>query len=76
MITVIYLGFREIYCGAIKLVALPADWCSLQVPPLIQELRNLSPAIKSGQLAPVLKQLDDAMLERRTGKFTEKSSKV
>ena len=41
----------------------------------MQELRNLSSTIKSGQLAPILKQLDDGMLAQ-TGKFTEKSSKV
>lgn len=51
----------------------------LQVPPLVQELRTLSPSIKSTLAASVLKQLEAgifARIEEETRDFSEKKNRV
>ena len=51
----------------------------LQVPPLVQELRTLSPNIKSTLAASVLKQLETgifAKIEEETRDFSEKNNRV
>ena len=56
-----------------------ADTLLLQVPPLVQELRALSPNIKSTLAASVLKQLETGVfagIKEKTRNSSEKKNKV
>ena len=56
-----------------------SDTLLLQVPPLVQELRALSPSIKPTLAASVLKQLETGVfagIKEKTRNFSEKKNKV